>query len=238
MGYSFAGERAIDSPSLRVEIQPLMRLVYLWMGFGLLVTTLVSVVVSNTPALLQLVLNPAILIVAIIAEIGLVIAIAAGIRRWSANTAAILFCVYAGINGFTLSVIFLIYAQSSIIAAFATTVGLFGVMSVIGYTTKTDLTKMGSFLMMALIGLVIAMVVNIFLRSGGLEWIISIVGVLVFTGLSAYDTQKIKLLASDPAIAADNNLLVKMAILGALTLYLDFINLFLFLLRLFGSSRD
>lgn len=236
--YNFAGERAIDSPSLRVEVQPLFRLVYMWMGFGLLVTSIIAVVTASVPELQAILFNPGVLIVAVIAQLGLVIALGAGIRRFSANTAAILFFVYAALNGFTLSIIFLVYAQSSIMAAFLTAAGLFGAMSVVGYTTKTDLTTYRSYFMMALIGLVIALVVNIFLRSSGLELIISFFGVILFTALTAYDTQKIKLMAADPEIQADNNLLLKMAILGALTLYLDFINLFLFLLRLFGGSRD
>jgi FtsH-binding integral membrane protein len=235
--FSF-GERAIDSPSLRVEIQPLLRLVYMWMGFGLLVTSFVAVFVASSSTLTNMLLdNPALLFIALIAEVGLVIAISAGIKRFSANTAATLFFVYAALTGFTLSLIFLVYPIGSITTAFVTTTALFGVMSVVGYTTQVDLTKYSTYFMMALIGLVIALVVNMFLRSTGLDLLISMVGVVLFTALTAYDTQKIKRIASDPAIQADNNLTLKMAILGALTLYLDFINLFLFLLRLMGGSR-
>jgi uncharacterized protein len=232
------GERAIDSPSLRVEVQPLFRLVYMWMGFGLLVTSFVAVLTASSSTLTDaLVQNPVLLFIALIGEVGLVIALSAGIRRFSANTAGILFFVYAALNGLTLSLIFLVYAESSIAAAFLTTAGLFGVMSVAGYTTQVDLAKYSTYFMIALIGLVIAVFVNMFLHSTGFDLLISMVGVVLFTALTAYDTQKIKRVASDPNIQADNNLTLKMAILGALTLYLDFINLFLFLLRLMGSSR-
>jgi len=235
--FSF-GERAIDSPLLRVEVRPLFRLVYMWMGFGLLVTAFVAVMVASSSTLTNTLFNnPILLLGAFIGEIGLVIAISAGIRRFSANTAGILFFVYAALNGLIMSLIFLVYTEGSIAAAFLTTAGLFGVMSIAGYTTDIDLTKYRSYFMMALIGLVIALVVNMFLRSSGFDLLISMVGVVLFTALTAYDTQKIKRVASDPAIQADNNLTLKMAILGALTLYLDFINLFLFLLRLMGGNR-
>jgi uncharacterized protein len=236
--FGFTGERAIDSPSLRVEVRPLFRLVYLWMGFGLLLTTFVSILTARTPALQNLLIeNPALIIVAFVAQLGLVIGLSAGIRRFSANTAAVLFCLYSGLTGFTLSLIFLIYPIGSIVTAFVTTTALFGVMTVVGYTTQVDLTKYRTYFMMGLIGLFIAMVVNMFLASGPFDLLISIVGVVLFTALTAYHTQKIKQLAADPTIQADSNLTLKMAILGALTLYLDFINLFLFLLRLMGGRR-
>ncbi len=237
--YSFQGERALDSPALRVEIQPLMRLVYLWMGFGLLVTAFVAFLTANSAALSNLLLeNPLVLIGAFVVEIGLVIALSAGLRRMSANTAGILFFVYSAVNGFTLSIVLLAYPVGSIVSAFVTTAALFGTMTVVGYTTQLDLTKYSTYFMMALIGLVIALIVNMFIRSGPFDILISIFGVVLFTALTAYDTQKIKRLAADPNIQADGSLVVKLAILGALSLYLDFINLFLFLVRIFGGSRD
>jgi FtsH-binding integral membrane protein len=156
----------------------------------------------------------------------------------SATTAGLMFFVYAAVNGFTLSLIFLVYNLGAIGAAFLTTAGLFGAMTIVGLTTQIDLTKYSTYFMMAIIGLVIAMVVNIFLRSSGFDLLISFAGVIIFTALTAYDTQKIKNMASDPTIDAGSDAAMKLSILGALTLYLDFINLFLFLLRLFGGRRD
>jgi hypothetical protein len=197
------------------------------------------VAVYNVPALLQLALNPAIFIVAIIAELALVFALSLAIRRLSAGAATAMFFVYAGLNGFTLSLIFLGYQLGTISIAFGTTVVLFFVMTMIGLTTNIDLSKYRTYFMMALIGLIIAMVVNMFLGSGPLDYIISFAGVVIFTALTAYDTQKLYRLSADPSIQGEEaTLLTKLSILGALTLYLDFINLFLFLLRLFGGSRD
>lgn len=223
----------------RVEIRPLLRQVYMWMTLGLLTTTGVSVLVYNIPALQQLIMNPVILIGAIIGQLALVFALSLAIRRMSVSMATTAFFVYAGLNGFTLSLIFLAYELGTITIAFGTTVILFFVMTMIGLTTSIDLTKYRTYFMMALIGLLIAMVVNMFLGSGPLDYIISFAGVVIFTALTAYDTQKIHQMAADPEIQGQEaSLLTKISILGALTLYLDFINLFLFLLRLFGGGRD
>jgi FtsH-binding integral membrane protein len=223
----------------RVEIRPFMRQVYMWMTLGLLLTTGVSVAVYTIPSLLALVMNPAILFGAIIAELVLVFALSLAFNRLSAGAATAMFFAYAGLNGFTLSMIFLAYELGSIALAFGTTAILFFVMTMIGLTTNIDLSKFRSFLMMAVIGLVIAMVVNIFLASGPLDFIISCAGVLIFTGLTAYDTQKLYRMAADPAIEGQGAaLLQKLSIMGALRLYLDFINLFLFILRIVGGRRD
>ena len=223
----------------RVELRPLLKNVYMWMTLGLLLTTAVALVTSTVEPLRNLALNPAVLIIAVVAQLGLVLGLSFGLRRFSAQTATIMFLLYAGTMGFTLSLVLLAFSTASIVAALGTTAVLFGTMTVIGLTTQIDLSKMGSYLLIGLIGLLIAMVVNIFLRSSGLEFIISIAGVLIFTGLAAYDTQKIKQMAMDPAIEAEGpELMQKLSIMGALTLYLDFVNLFLFLLRLFGSSRE
>lgn len=222
----------------RVEVRPLLKNVYMWMTLGLLVTTAVALVTSTVEPLRNLALNPIVVIVAVIAQFGLVLGLSFGLRRFSAQTAAIMFMVYAGTMGFTLSLVLLAFATASIVAAMGTTAVLFGTMTAVGLTTKMDLSKLGTYLFIGLIGLLIAMVVNIFLNSSGLEFIISIVGVLIFTGLAAYDTQKIKQMAMDSSIEAEGpELMQKLSIMGALTLYLDFVNLFLFLLRLFGS-RD
>lgn len=233
------GSRAESLPlsGLRVEIRPLMRNVYLWMFFGLLVTTVISLITVNTPAILELAFNRAIFFGAIIAELVLVIALSAALRRLSPGMAMAMFVVYAALNGFTLSLIFLVYDLGAITNAFLTTAFLFAAMSAIGYFTDIDLSRFSSYLLMGLIGLIIASVVNLFLRSSGLDFVISLFGVVLFTALTAYDTQKIRLLAADPTIEADGSILLKLSIYGALTLYLDFINLFLFLLRLFGR-RD
>ncbi len=210
----------------------LIRQVYAWMGGGLLVTALLAMVTLSSPAMLNAVFgNRLVFYGLIIAEFGLVIAISAAINRLSEATAMLLFVLYAALNGVTMSVIFAIYTAESITSTFVITATTFGAMSAYGYLTKRDLTGWGSFLFMGLIGIVIASLVNIFTRSSAASWVISALGVIVFTGLTAYDTQKIKAMA---AAGAEGR---KPAILGALTLYLDFINLFLMLLRLLGSRR-
>lgn len=215
----------------RVEIQDVLKWVYLWMGLGLLLTALVAVFTLNTPALLSLLLGPG-LWVAFIGQLALVLVLSAGLMRLSPAAAGLLFLGYAALNGFTLSGIFLAYAASDIVAAFLSASALFGAMTVVGFTTQMDLMKWGTYLFIGLIGVVIAMVINIFLGSSMLDIIISIVAVLIFTGLTAYDTQRIKRMAEDPEIRSDGSLTMKLSILGALRLYLDFINMFLYLLRL------
>ena len=211
-----------------------MRRVYLKMFLGLLSTTLVALWTASSPAIAQLVLGggASYWILAIV-EIGLVIWISAGINKMSSTTATLLFFLFAIVNGFTLSVIFFAYAAAAIAKAFFITAGTFAAMSIYGFTTKADLTKFGSFLMFALFGLIIASVVNIFLKSSQLDWIISLVGVFLFLGLTAWDTQSAKRMA----MAAPDEMLGKVATISALSLYLDFINLFLYLLRIFGN-RD
>ena len=236
MSFSF-GERAIPSTLSYSEVRPLLRWVYAWMFLGLLVTASVAFLTTTSEALMAIRTSPGIVFGSLIAQIGLVVAISWGIRRISPTLAAVLFMAYAAINGFVFSMILLYFDVGSVFAAFATTAIVFGAMSVVGYTTETDLTKLGGYLMMALIGLVIAMIVNIFLGSSTMDFIISIIGVLIFTALTAYDTQKIKRMAADANIQADGTVTAKLAVLGALTLYLDFVNLFLFLLRLMGGGR-
>lgn len=225
-----------------VNMQAVMRLVFVWMGLGLLTTTLVAWLTTTNPALESLRGNTAVFIGAIFVEFGLVIALSAGVmRNWlSPNMASLLFFVYAAVNGFTLSIILIVYDIGAITNALATTVVLFGVMAAFGYTTRMDLTKWGSYFFMGLVGLIVAMIVNFFLGSSTLEYIISGFGVLLFTGLTAYDTQKIRNFISTHEVQSDGNLALKYSIYGAMVLYLDFVNLFLFLLRLFGggSSRD
>jgi uncharacterized protein len=223
----------------QVDMRPLMRAVYLWMVFGLLTTAAVSAYVTTSIVAVRQISQWYMPL--IILEFVIVLGISWAINRISPVVAGFLFFLYSAINGLVFGVIFYAYiaqGESMAIAnAFLTTAGLFGTMTVIGYTTKTDLTKWGSFLMMGVIGLVIASVVNWFLGSSMLDFIISVVGVLIFTGLTAYDTQRIKVMAEQAQYNSDQNTVAKLAIMGALTLYLDFINIFLFLLRLFGGGR-
>ncbi len=210
----------------------LIRQVYAWMGGGLLITAFLAMVTVSSPALLNAVYgNRLVFYGLIIGELGLVFAISGAIDRLSAATASFLFILYAALNGVTMAVIFAVYTAESISSTFVITAATFGAMSAYGYLTKKDLTGWGSFLFMGLIGVVIASVVNIFTQSSAASFIISAVGVIVFTGLTAYDTWKIKAMATAGAEGR------KPAILGALTLYLDFINLFLMLLRLLGNRR-
>jgi len=217
-----------------VNIQSIMRQVYLWMGLGTLLTAGMAFVTVNSP-LINLAANPIILMIAIIAEFGLVLGISFGFSRLSSGAASALFFLYAALNGFTLSMVLLAFTLGSVFAAFVSTAALFGAMTILGYTTKVDLTKMGTFLMMGVFGLLIAMVVNMFINSGPLDMLISMAGVLIFTGLTAYDTQRIGRMAAQ--IGSDREAVAKLGILGALKLYLDFINMFLFMLRLFGRRR-
>jgi FtsH-binding integral membrane protein len=210
----------------------LIRQVYAWMGGGLLVTAMMAMATISSPALFEAIVTNRIAFYGlIIGELGLVIAISRAINKISAPVASFLFLLYAALNGVTMSVIFAIYTAESITSTFVITAATFGAMSAFGYFTKRDLTRWGSFLFMGLIGVVIASLVNIFVGSSAVSWVISVIGVIVFTGLTAYDTWKIKAMA---AAGAEGR---KPAILGALTLYLDFINLFLMLLRLLGNRR-
>ncbi len=213
-----------------------VRRVYNWMGLGLATTAIVSLFTASNPALWQMIAgNQLVFLGIIIAELGLVIALSAAIDRISASSAILLFFVYSALNGLTLSVIFIAYTKASIANAFFVTAGTFAVMSVYGYTTKKDLTSWGSFLFMGLVGIVLASLVNMFFNSESVNWIITYIGVIVFVGLTAYDTQAIKTMAGLGFGSAESE--QKGAVIGALRLYLDFINLFLMLLRIFGRRR-
>lgn len=213
-----------------------VRRVYNWMGLGLAMTALVSLFTASSPALLTLIFgNQLVFFGLIIAELGLVMWLSAGINRMQAATATFMFFLYSALNGLTLSVILIAYTHSSIAGTFFITAGTFGCMSLYGHTTKRDLTSWGSFFMMGLIGIILASVVNLFLRSEAVAWVVSYIGVIVFVGLTAYDAQKIKALAYQGF--EDQESERKLSVLGALTLYLDFINLFLMLLRIFGRRR-
>jgi len=209
--------------------------VYAWMSAGLAITALVAWSVANSPSLQQWAVNRPAMIVAFIVEMGLVITISGAINRINAEVATALFMLYSAINGFVLSSVFLIYTGASLAGTFVVTAGAFGVMSLYGYVTKRDLTRIGSLLFMALIGLVIASFVNLFWANSLLYWGITYVGVLIFVGLTAFDTQRLRMVAAQTG--GDPRLANRMAIVGSLMLYLDFINLFLLLLRLMGNNR-
>lgn len=212
--------------------------VYVWMTIGLTLTGITAMFVSDSQAIKQIVFGSTLaFIILLIAQFGLVIALSAAIHKMSAGMATAIFMFYSLISGVTFSSIFLVYTVESISAAFFTSAGMFLIMSVYGSVTKRDLTSFGSFLFMGLIGIIIASLINIFLKSSTMSFVVSGIGVLVFTGLTAYDTQKLRKLGTE--ININDTLGTKrMVILGALTLYLDFINLFLMLLQLLGGRKE
>ncbi len=213
--------------------------VYTWMAAALCITAAVAYITIASPTMLQLIYgNAAAIWVLVIAELALVMGISGGINRLSPTTATVLFLVYAAVNGLTLSSIFFVYTAGTIAQAFAASALTFGGMSLVGATTKRDLSGMGGMLVMGLIGLIVASVVNMFWANSMLDTIITYIGVFIFVGLTAYDTQKIKAMMAHAEAYGDAAAPRRVAIVGALSLYLDFINLFLYILRLFGRSRD
>jgi len=222
----------------QVQVNEFIRSVYNWMAIGLGLTGVVAFYVSNSETLMKLIFgNQIIFFGLIIGELVLVFTISARVHKMQASTATYLFVLYAALNGATLSAIFLIYTSSSITSTFFICAATFIASSIYGMVTKRDLTSMGQFMFMGLIGIVIASVVNLFVRSSGMSLIVSYIGVVVFVGLTAYDTQKLRTMALSQPAGLDSGTVRKGAILGALTLYLDFINLFLMLLRILGN-RD
>lgn len=213
----------------------IMKRVYVKMFLAMLVTAATAWIINTTPAIMNyMLLHSWIYWGLLIAELVMVLVISGAINRLSETSATLLFYLYSILNGAVFSIILMAYTNESIFKTFLITAGVFGAMSVYGYFTKKDLTKIGTFLRMALIGLIICLVVNIFWANSTFQWIISLAGVAIFIGLTAWDTQKIKTLAAQ----SDENFAGKLATIGALMLYLDFVNLFLFLLRFFGSSRN
>ncbi len=224
--------------SVNTAYRTLMGKVYLWMTLALAVTGLTSLYVASSPGLVQSIFaSRGTFWLLVIAELALVFILSARIMKMSFSTAGIMFALYSVLNGVTMSFIFIAYTSTSIATAFFVTAGMFAAMSFIGFVTKKDLSSFGSFFTMALIGLIIASVVNIFLNSSVMYWIITYVGVLLFVGLTAYDTQKIKQMLIEYGDEV-NDSTQKLALLGSLTLYLDFINLFLYILRLFGNNKE
>ena len=223
--------RSDSVPFAGAAVQGFMQRVYQWMALGLTLTGFIAFWVSRNPALLQA-LSGGLFFALILAELGLVFWLSAKILKISPQAAKIGFLVYSGLNGLTLSFIFVIYTQASIASTFFITAGTFAAVSIYGWVTKTDLTSMGSFLFMGLIGVIIASVVNFFLQSTMLYWLLTYAGLAIFIGLTAYDTQRLKAIHHSAAGSSE-----QLAVLGALRLYLDFINMFILLLRLFGRRR-
>jgi FtsH-binding integral membrane protein len=211
--------------------------VFNWMAVGLAITGITAYFTAKTGLANIIIGSPLFLIIAI-GTLGLVFFLSARIDKINASTASSLFLIYSLLNGLFFSTIFLRYTGSSIGSTFLITAGMFGAMAVYGLVTKRDLSGWGSFLFMGLIGIIIASIVNIFLKSSGVYWVTSMIGVLIFTGLTAYDVQKIKRMGEEGIMEQGQAAITKGSIMGALALYLDFINLFLMLLRFFGGSRD
>jgi FtsH-binding integral membrane protein len=236
---SSQGARGLDYASHVGESSPAVlrffNAVYAWMATGLALTALVAWWVSSRPDVMQRVFRGPVIFILFIAEMALVVAISAAVRKISASVATGMFLLYSALNGLTLSVIFIIYTHASITSAFVVTALMFGAMSVYGMITRTDLSRLGNILFMALIGLVIASVVNLFFANSTLYWIITYAGVIIFVGLTAYDTQKLRGVAIETA--SDAALAARLSVSGALMLYLDFLNLFLLLLRVMGDRR-
>ena len=230
--------RMINEQEGRVSLAfpVLMRKVYVWMTLALVITGITAYIVShNESIIMTMMTTPALMWGLIIAELALVFVISGMIQRLSLTVGTLLFVVYSALNGLTLAPILMIYTGASVAKVFFITAGTFAAMAFVGYTTKKDLSSLGRLLFMALIGLIIATVVNLFMKSSGLEMILSYLGVAIFVGLTAWDTQKIKLmLAQCPEPTEEAQ---KLALLGSLSLYLDFINLFIYLLRIFGSRE-
>ena len=228
-------EQQMSEPAVKVDAktqQAFLTQAFVWMFAGLLLTAGVAFVVQANERLLEFAANN--LLILIIAQLALVFAIGLGIRRINASVALGLFFVYAASLGVTMGLIVTAYTQASVVSAFLSASAMFGAAAIYGHVTKRSLARMGSLLFMALIGLLVAMVINLFLRSDAASFVISIIGVLIFTGLTAWDVQRIQ----NGQLAIYTGSVEKAAVMGALTLYLDFINLFLFMLRLFGGGRN
>ena len=230
-------EQEFNSITTSARIADLFRRVYAWMALGLTLSAVTAYYVSTVPAIYTFLFRNSALVFSLFAlQLGLVVILSMFINRMSFTTAWLLFVLYAFSLGLTLSGIFIVYTMSSIFSVFFITSGMFGAMSLYGYFTQADLTTMGNYLFMGLIGLILAIFVNVFLANSALQFLISIAGVFIFVLLTAYDTQRIKKIGEQMGFY-DNDTLNKAALLGALALYLDFINLFVFILQLTGRRR-
>jgi uncharacterized protein len=234
--YDITPDRAFSTPyAIDERVTTFLRSVYAWMFAGLGLTALVAYTVASSPALLRSILSiPFGFFGLMLVELGLVIYLSARVDKIAAGTAALLFALYSALNGVTFSVVLLAYTGESIAATFIVSAGMFGALALYGTTTKRSLAGWGQFLFMGLIGVVLASVVGMFWHNDGFQFILGFIGVIVFTGLTAYDAQRLK----EMAVALPSGKIGSYAVVGALTLYLDFINLFLMLLRFLGSRRD
>jgi FtsH-binding integral membrane protein len=245
----YSNSNAADARPIGIDLNAVMRQVYLWLAFGLIVAFGVAYVVGTsamndlTNALRtntypqSILFNPIVAIGSLIVYFILAFTLQPIIMRASTAVGALFYLLFTALFGFMLSSIFIEYTQSTIFLAFIGTAGMFGAMSIVGYTTKMDLSRMGGILMMALIGLIIASVVNFFLASTALDWLISYAGVLIFCGLTAYDTQWIRNYAGAMAQRGDPEMAARVGLIGAFHLFLDFVNLFMFILRIMGGGR-
>ncbi|MEW6670688.1 MAG: Bax inhibitor-1/YccA family protein [Thermodesulfobacteriota bacterium] len=223
----------------QLQTNEFIRSVYNWMAGGLALTGLAAYYVTSNESFFRLIFGNRLLFFGLVlAEIILVFSLIARVGKMQASTATGMFLLYSALNGLTLSSIFMIYTRSTVASAFFISAATFVTCSVYGMITKKDLTSLGSFMAMGLFGIVIASVVNLFVRSSGMSLVISYIGVFVFIGLTAYDTQKLKIMARTQPAGIEADVVRKGAVMGALTLYLDFINLFLMMLRIFGSTRE
>jgi hypothetical protein len=241
----YADYTVVDGTGKEVASRSFMANVFLWMGVALGVSAFFAYLFASNLSLLSYLIDPSgrglsmLGWVVMFAPIGFVLLMSFGFQRLSSPAMIMLFLIYSAINGISFSFILLAYTAGSVIGCFASAAGMFGVMAIMGYTTDKDLTGFGRIMMMGLIGIIIAMLINFFLKSSQMDYIISIIGVMVFTGLTAYDVQKLKRIGAGmeyEGVGAENTR--KASVLGALSLYLDFINIFLFLLRLFGNRRN
>jgi len=228
-------DRTVDTAQIDEGLRQHMLRVYNYMLVGLLVTGGVAYFVSTSPAMLQLLFGGPQMYLVMLAPLAFVLVLSFGIQKFSASTAQMIFWVYCGVMGLSLSTIFIAFTGTSIARVFFITSAVFGAMSLYGYTTKRDLSQFGSFLIMGLFGIILASIVNLFIGSSALQFAISVIGVLVFTGLTAWDTQNIKEVYNEAHGAEANQ---KLAVMGALSLYLNFVNLFILLMQLLGTSRE
>lgn len=230
---------SVSQNAVLVKTNSFIRSVYNWMAIALSLTGFTAYYVSHNEAMVQLIYGtPGLIMILIFAELGFVFFLSARIQKITATTATALFTIYSILNGITMSYIFLRYTATSIVSTFMICAVTFLACSVYGMVTKKDLTSLGGFMFMGLIGIIVASVVNIFIQSSAMQLIISYVGVMVFIGLTAYDTQKLKTMAVSLPNNASGAMIRKGALMGALTLYLDFINLFIMMLHIFGGSKD
>lgn len=230
---------AFSQSAVLVKTNSFIRSVYNWMAIALALTGVTAYYVSHNETMLQIIYGtPGLILILIFAELGFVFFLSARIQKIQATTATALFTIYSILNGITLSYIFLVYTATSIVSTFIICAVTFLACSIFGMITKKDLTSLGGFMFMGLIGIIIASVVNLFIQSSAMQMIISYVGVMVFLGLTAYDTQKLKNMAYTLPDNASGAMIRKGALMGALALYLDFINLFIMLLHIFGGSKD